>query len=122
MWFFQSLFGTAIMGAVSFAGVIVLLEFAIGGRDLQNGLALSVFGALLGYCAASAMHFIGRIKISRFSKEAALCAGYATIIFVKLQVLFWMDEPGMRHFLMILVWVIGYGGITFFLTGTNAYK
>lgn len=33
-----------------------------------------------------------------------------------------MDEPGMRHFLMILVWVIVYGGFTFFLIGTNAYK
>jgi len=110
------------MGAVSFAGVIVLLEFAIGGRDLQNGLALSVFGMLVGYCTASEAHFLGRIKISRFSKEAALYAGYTTHMVVILQVLFWMDEPGMRHFLMILGWVIVYGGITFFFIGTNAYE
>ena len=43
MKFFQTIFGQAILGAGMFMFVITLLEFPMGDRDLQTGLARAVF-------------------------------------------------------------------------------
>ena len=118
MKFFQTIFGQAIFGALMFMAVITLLEFPMGDRDLQTGLACAVFGGIIGFCSARAFSCAMRVQVTRFSREAASYAGFMTLFIVAINALSGnKDSSLLSGAIDLVVFTVIYGGLSFFFLG-----
>lgn len=122
MKFFQTIFGQAIFGALMFMAVITLLEFPMGDRDLQAGLARGVFGGVVGFCSARAFSCAMRVQVTRFSREAASYAGFMTLFVVTINALSGNKDVSLFDAVIALVvFTVIYGGLSFFFLGVQTY-
>ena len=120
MKFFQTIFGQAIYGALMFMAVITLLEFPMGDRDLQAGLARAVFGGIIGFCSARAFSCAMRVQVARFSREAASDAGFMTLFVVAINALSGNKDVSLFDAVIALVvFTLTYGGLTYMLLGAR---
>ena len=120
MKFFQTIFGQAIFGALMFMAVITLLEFPLGDRNLQSGLARAVFGGVIGFCSARAFSCAMRVQVARFSREAASDAGFMTLFVVVINALSGNKDVSLFDAVIALVvFTLTYGGITYILLGAR---
>ena len=122
MNFFQTIFGLAIFGALMFMAVITLLEFPMGDRDLQAGLARGVFVGVIGFCSARAISCAMRVQVTRFSREAASGAGFMTLFVVVINALSGnKDSSLLSGAIDLFVFIVIYGGLSFFFLGVQTY-
>ena len=120
MKFFQTIFGQAIFGALMFMAVITLLEFPLGDRDLQAGLARGVLGGVIGFGSARAFSCAMRVQVTRFSREAANDAGFMTLFVVAINALSCNKDVFLFDAVIALVvFTLTYGGLTFMLLGAR---
>ena len=120
MKFFQTIFGQAIFGALMFMAVITLLEFPMGDRNLQSGLACAVFGGVIGFCSARAFSCAMRVQVARFSREAASDAGFMTLFVVAINALSGNKDVSLFDAVIALVvFTLTYGGLTYMLLGAR---
>ena len=120
MKFFQTIFGQAIFGALMFMAVITLLEFPMGDRNLQSGLACAVFGDVIGFCSARAFSCAMRVQVARFSREAASDAGFMTLLVVAINALSGNRDVSLFDAVIALVvFTLTYGGLTYMLLGAR---
>ena len=120
MKFFQTIFGQAIFGALMFMAVITLLEFPMGDRNLQSGLACAVFGGVIGFCSARAFSCAMRVQVARFSREAASDAGFMTLFVVAINALSGnKDVSSFDAVIALVVFTLTYGGLTYMLLGAR---
>lgn len=120
MNFFQTIFGLAIFGALMFMCAITLLEFPMGDRDLQAGLARAVFGGIVGFCSARAFSCAMCVQVARFSREAASYAGFMTLFVVAINALSGnKDVSSFDVVIALVVFTRTYGGLTYMLLGAR---
>lgn len=116
MKFYQTIFGQAIFGALIFMAVITLLEFPMGDRDLQTGLARAVFGGIVGFCSARAFSLEVQVQMARFSRQAACYVGYLTLSVVAINALSGnKDVLTTNGAVDLVVFALVFGGVMFFL-------
>ena len=103
-----------------FMAVITLLEFPMGDRNLQTGLARAVFGGVIGFCAARAFSYAMRVQVTRFSREAASYAGFMTLFVVAINALSGNKDVSLFDAVIALVvFTLTYGGLTYMLLGAR---
>jgi len=122
MKFFQTIFGQAIFGGLIFMCAITLLEFPMGGRNLQSGLARAVFGGIVGFCSARAFSYAMCVQVARFSREAASYAGFMTLFVVAINALGGnKDISLLSGAIDVVVFTVIYGGLSFLVLGVKTY-